>query len=96
MTLNESLEGRIRSEDVREFEKDSVELYKCFRPGDILRARIISLGTSRSLYLTTASNDLGVILAKSPAGFVMFPVSWKEMQCPASKSIHLRKVAKVE
>ncbi len=45
-----------------------VEMYSCFRPGDLVRAEVISLGDSRSYYLSTAKNDLGVVYAKSLNG----------------------------
>lgn len=45
-----------------------VELYSCFQPGDLVRAEVISLGDSRSYYLSTAKNDLGVVYAKSLSG----------------------------
>lgn len=35
-------------------------MYKSFRPGDIVRARVISLGDARQYYLSTAENELGV------------------------------------
>ena len=44
---------------------DRVEVYKCFRPGDIVRARVVSLGDSRQYYLSTADNELGVLYAKA-------------------------------
>jgi hypothetical protein len=39
---------------------DKVEVIKCYRPGDIVRARVISLGDARQYYLSTAENELGV------------------------------------
>jgi exosome complex component CSL4 len=30
-------------QDVRATEKDKVKIYQCFRPGDIVRAQIVSL-----------------------------------------------------
>lgn len=45
-----------------------VVMYDCFRPGDIVRARVLSLGDARSYHLTTAHNSLGVVRAKSLAG----------------------------
>ncbi len=45
-----------------------VVLSHCFRPGDIVRASVLSLGDARSYYLTTAENELGVVYAKSIAG----------------------------
>ena len=43
-------------------------MYKCFRPGDIVIARVISLGDAQSYLLTTAENELGVVIATSEAG----------------------------
>ena len=45
-----------------------VVLAHCFRPGDIVRAVVVSLGDARSYYLSTASNECGVVYAKSIAG----------------------------
>ncbi|KAJ1030017.1 hypothetical protein NDA16_000930 [Ustilago loliicola] len=58
-------QGVVRSQDVRTTEKDKVKLADCFRPGDIVRATVISLGDARSYYLSTAGNSLGVIYAVS-------------------------------
>lgn len=57
-----------RTQDVRAVEKDKVKIYNSFRPGDIVRAEVISLGDARSYYLSTAKNELGVIFATSVAG----------------------------
>ena len=54
-----------RQQDVRATEVDKVELIVCFRPGDLVRASVLSLGDSRSYLLTTARNELGVVYAKS-------------------------------
>ena len=70
-------------------------MYKSFRIGDIVRARVISRGDKRSYYLSTDHNDLGVVLATSAAGATMVPVSWECMQCPETKAIEYRKVAKL-
>lgn len=66
--LKEPFRGTIRKEDVRATEKDRVEIYKCFRPGDIVLAKVVSLGDARSYQLSTADNNLGVVFAKSEAG----------------------------
>lgn len=55
--------GVIRQQDVRLTETDKVRMGECFRPGDLVRARVVSLGDARSYYLTTASNELGVVFA---------------------------------
>lgn len=94
--LSEPFKGCIRKEDVRATEKDRVEMYKSFRPGDIVLARVISFGDASTGYLlTTAENELGVVIAKSEAGSSMIPVSWTEMQCPQTYAKEARKVAKV-
>ncbi|KAJ3405515.1 Exosome complex component CSL4 [Chytridiales sp. JEL 0842] len=90
----ENFQGVIRVQDVRATEKDKVQIYKSFRPGDIVRAQVISLGDARSYYLSTARNDLGVIFAQSDAGHTMIPISWEEMICPKTKVIENRKCAK--
>jgi hypothetical protein len=43
-------------------------MYSCFRPGDLVRAEVISLGDARSYYLSTAKNSLGVVSAKTVNG----------------------------
>ena len=94
--LSQCYRGQVRKEDVRMTEKDRVEMYNCFRPGDIVLARVISLGDPTAGYLlTTAENSLGVVIARSEVGSVMVPVSWTEMQCTTSYTIEQRKVAKV-
>ncbi|XP_065183927.1 exosome complex component CSL4-like isoform X1 [Sycon ciliatum] len=95
-SLKESFRGLIRKEDVRAVEKDKVEIYKCFRPGDIVLAKVNSLGDVQSYLLTTAETTLGVIYAVSEVGVPMTAVSWAEMQCPKSKVKQFRKVAKVD
>lgn len=87
--------GLIRIQDVRFGERDKVEIYKSFRPGDIVQAKVISLGDARSYFLSTAENELGVVFAKSEAGAPLIPVSWCEMQCEKTGAKEPRKVAKV-
>lgn len=94
--LDESLAGSIRQRDVRAFDVDSVELYRCYRPGDLVRAQVLSLGDARSYFLSTARNDLGVVLATSAAGQPMIPINWETMQCPLTGAKEARKVAKID
>ena len=37
----------IRSQDVRLTEADKVDIYDCFLPSDVVRAKVISLGDTR-------------------------------------------------
>lgn len=92
--LGSLFKGTIRQQDVRKTEIDKVEIYRCFAPGDLVRARVLSLGDRHSYFLTTADNSLGVIEAMSAAGVPMVPVNWTEMQCPKTKTREFRKVAK--
>ncbi|XP_071604628.1 exosome complex component CSL4 isoform X6 [Heliangelus exortis] len=95
--LKSSFRGTIRREDIRATEKDKVEVYKSFRPGDIVLAKVISLGDAQSNYLlSTAENELGVVVARSEAGVQMVPISWCEMQCPQTHTKDFRKVARVQ
>ena len=93
--LQEPLHGVIQKENVRAMEKDTVEVFKSFRPGDIVRARVVSLGESQAYALSTAENELGVVVATSEEGAAMVPVSWCEMQCTRTGVRERRKVAKV-
>lgn len=94
--LESAIPGIIQQKDVRQTLIDSVEISKCFRPGDIIRAKVIALGDQRSFILSTARNDLGVVLAQSLAGFTMVPISWDKMICPKTKFVENRKCAKPE
>ncbi|CCA67849.1 related to CSL4-exosome core component [Serendipita indica DSM 11827] len=86
--------GIIRSQDVRATEKDKVKIGDCFRGGDIVAGQVISLGDSRSYYVSTAHNDLGVLYATSSSGYPMEPYSWESMYCPQDQSIEPRKCAR--
>ncbi|KAL2136387.1 hypothetical protein VTI74DRAFT_4031 [Chaetomium olivicolor] len=92
--LDAEWQGLIRVQDVRATEKDRVKIYESFRPGDVVRAEVISLGDQANYYLSTARNELGVILATSEAGNTMYPVNWKEYRDPETGMVELRKVAK--
>ncbi|KAK8829677.1 exosome complex component CSL4 [Blastocystis sp. ATCC 50177/Nand II] len=93
--VSDTFRGTIKKEHVRAFEVDKVVMYKSFRIGDIVRARVLSRGDRRSYYLSTDRNDLGVVLATSSTGTVMIPVSWEMMQDPETKAVEYRKVAKL-
>eukprot|EP00892_Ulva_mutabilis_P005131 jgi/Ulvmu1/2990/UM015_0030.1 len=89
-------QGVIRVQDVRATEIDKVLMDECFRPGDVVRARVLSLGTMREYFLTTAKPDLGVVSAVSTAEHSMIPVNWESMRCPESGNVEKRKVANFE
>ncbi|ETN57850.1 exosomal 3'-5' exoribonuclease complex subunit ski4 [Anopheles darlingi] len=101
--LNRPYRGIIRKEDVRATEIDRVELHKCFRPGDIVLARVLHQIELNVFHLSTADNELGVVVAISPSSRAnsgaetvpMVPVCWTEVQCPVTLIKEPRKVAKV-
>jgi len=94
----DSFKGMIRKEDIRATEKDKVEVHKSFQPRDIVVAKVISLGDASAYLLTTAENELGVIVAydssSSSSSIPMMPISWCEVLCPTTGVKELRKVAK--
>lgn len=92
--LNEPLPGLIRQQDIRATEIDKVKVTESFRVGDVVRATVISLGDERSYYLSTAKNELGVVMAWSQWGNAMVPVSWKEFADEEMGMRETRKVAK--
>jgi len=95
LALRETQSGVIRKEDVRAGASVQVEIYSSFRSGDVVLAKIISLGDSRRYFLSTADSELGVIHAISAtSGKKMVPVNWKEMECPDTKVKEARKCAK--
>ena len=63
--LKVTAKGIIRREDIRTNDIDALIIRECFLPGDIVRACIISLGDARQYYLSTASDQLGVIYTKT-------------------------------
>jgi len=55
------------------------------------------LGDSRSFYLTTAKDELGVVRATHrESRKTMLPISWTEVQCPVTGEVEDRKVARVD
>ena len=94
VALREACSGLIRREVVRPTGMESIEVYRSFRPGDIVIARVLSLGDARAYYLSSSEAELGVVLARSSEGAVMTPISHCEMECPLTKARENRKVAK--
>mmetsp|Transcript_22688 Transcript_22688/g.51195 ORF Transcript_22688/g.51195 Transcript_22688/m.51195 type:complete len:246 (+) Transcript_22688:34-771(+) len=95
--LRQPCGGCIRVEDVfpGDVDHSAVQMPNCFRPGDVVRARIIAMGDSRAYFLTTAEVDLGVIWTRGPAHEVMVPVAWDQVASPESGATQTRKAAKL-
>ena len=89
------LEGHIKREHIREKEIDSIKVDECYLPGDVIRAKFVSFGDGRRIYLSTAGEELGVLYARNEiSGKLMLPYSWTEMICLKSGLKEKRKVAK--
>ena len=92
--LHEPFQGMLRQNEIRPNSSLEIKIEECIRPGDVILARIHANG-ERDYILTTAEAELGVIQAIcESSGYVMEPVSWKEMKCPVSNVREGRKVAK--
>lgn len=102
-------EAIIRREDIRKLTSHSsgvnasssssssamLDVTQAFRPGDLVVARVLSLGDTRRYFLSTAEPQLGVIHATNHQnGQVLMPVSWKEMECPETGKRQARKCAR--
>jgi exosome complex component CSL4 len=92
--VGEGFGGIVRVQDVRATERDKVKILQSFKPGDIIRAKVISLGDGTNYYLSTANNDLGVIFARSSVtGKHMYPIDWQTMKCSVTGITESRKCA---
>lgn len=97
LDVGETFKGIIRSQDVRSTDRDKVKIINCFKPGDIVKAQVLSLGDGSNYYLTTARNDLGVVFARSEggAGDLMVAIDWETMVCEKTGVAEKRKCAKL-
>ncbi|CBX96728.1 hypothetical protein IAQ61_005409 [Plenodomus lingam] len=94
VVCREAFQGQIRREDIRATEKDKIKMEESFRVGDLVRGVVISLGDQSNYYVATERNELGVVLARSEEGRLMYPVSWREFVDPVSGVAERRKAAK--
>jgi exosome complex component CSL4 len=95
LVTQQSAEGQIHREDIRTGATEEIQIHEAFRPGDIVIAKIISMGDARRFTLTTAEVELGVFRSLSKAtGKPMVAVSSKEVECPETKVREPRKCAK--
>jgi exosome complex component CSL4 len=53
--LDGEWQGLIRVQDVRATEKDKVKIFESFRPGDIVRAVVVSYDALQRIYVLTVS-----------------------------------------
>jgi exosome complex component CSL4 len=92
--LKESRQGMLRKDDVNKGPSENVVIADSFRPGDLILARIISLGDARRYILSTAEDNLGVVRASSrTSGKFMAAANSSEMICEETKTTEKRKCA---
>lgn len=72
-----------------------IRMEQCFQPGDVVRALVASLGDARSYFLTTARDDLGVVVARSEDGTPLVPQAHDMMRNPRTGLTEGRKVARI-
>ena len=88
--------GLIRREDMRASETDTLVMTDCFRPGDIIRCKVLSLGDRRQYFLGTAEKSCGVVYAKSRTSQeLMVPVKGGFLD-PKTQIKEMRIVAEAE
>ncbi|KAA6402864.1 MAG: putative exosome complex component CSL4 [Streblomastix strix] len=93
---HEPFPALIRKQDVRMIDIDKIEIQNSFRPGDLIRAKVISLGDSRFFFLKTNEVGLGVVYAISDSGNPLIPISYNEMIDTSTGNREFRKVAKLK
>ena len=69
---------------------------RCFRPGDIILARVIAAGDNHQFLLTTATSELGVVVAVNDWNEPMIPLNSTEVLCQRTYTKETRKVANIE
>lgn len=66
--LKQPFKALLRKEQIRDFEKDKIQIWKCFRPSDIILAKVVGIGENHNFLVTTAENELGVVVALNQSG----------------------------
>lgn len=85
------LRGTIRPTDIASpgIQLEFSDLANCFRPGDLVRSKVISLGDSKGYFLSTLSQNCGVLCGDFNS---TRPLSYKLLG-HSDGSVHRRKVA---
>ena len=89
--------GQIRKENIVAKEIDTLKIEDCFKPGDIIKAEIVSLGDARNYVLSVLQPKYGVIQAKSTSSnSYLIQETLTTMKDPSTGEIVKRKVAMEE
>ena len=86
------LRGTVRPVDVAApgVQTEFADIGDCFRPGDVVRAKVISLGDSKGYFLSTVADSCGVVCGDLSDSRV---ISYK-LIAKSDGSVERRKVAK--
>eukprot|EP00922_Rhytidocystis_sp_ex-Travisia-forbesii_P041053 GHVS01061274.1.p1 GENE.GHVS01061274.1~~GHVS01061274.1.p1 ORF type:complete len:268 (+),score=58.79 GHVS01061274.1:235-1038(+) len=89
--LSVPFKAHLRLQDIRPYNAQKVEVIANYHRGDIIRAKVISLGDSRSTFLlSTADSNLGVLFAETAAGDPLQAVSNGFMLCSKTNRLERR------
>lgn len=80
-----------------EDEKEVPQIPLAFRPGDLIRAKILGIGDAAAGFLLSTSLDprYGVVFARGAAsGEPLVPVAWNQMVCSKTGARETRKAAR--
>ncbi|SBS82090.1 exosome complex component CSL4, putative (CSL4) [Plasmodium malariae] len=91
--LKNSFKGYINKSDIHIYEGELGDNFDCFKQGDIIKAKVLSIGQHSSYKLCTVGSDLGVIIALSDKGDILKPVAWNLMINVNDMSFEQRKVS---
>mmetsp|Transcript_7007 Transcript_7007/g.11768 ORF Transcript_7007/g.11768 Transcript_7007/m.11768 type:complete len:129 (+) Transcript_7007:187-573(+) len=78
---NSHFTGVIFKENVRNYDRDNVQMHQCFVPNDIIQGRVIqeASGSGQSVQISTLEDEMGVKFAwSSQSGKLMVPRNWTE------------------
>ncbi|ANQ06210.1 Uncharacterized protein PCOAH_00004610 [Plasmodium coatneyi] len=92
--IKNSFRAFINKSDIHVYDGELGDNFECFKQGDIIRAKVLSVGQHGSYKLSTVGSDLGVILALSDKGQIMKPVAWNLMVNLSDMSFEKRKVSR--
>lgn len=88
------ISATIRSENVKNDFKD-FDMFDCYKPGDVILARIISTDLTNLILLSTMDVNHGVVFGRSLLSEnLMMPITFDKMLCIDSGIFEKRKVAK--
>ncbi|CAG2123435.1 unnamed protein product, partial [Medioppia subpectinata] len=68
--LKQPFRALLKKENIRGMETEKTQICNSFRPSDIILAKVIGFGENNSYLLSTAQNELGVVVALNHSGLI--------------------------